>query len=313
MDTALLARPGLAVDPVHDGRHTLRDVPIARESSPYLFNLPDLGIAGFTYFWVNGRSEAGAVLALFGPGVGDQPITQKLADRPIPREMNFTNWEIEGFTLRQDLAFRHAEVSWRSAEASLDLAFDGFHPPYAYGAHEAGCPSFAASDRIEQSGHLKGRLTLGARTFEIDALGHRDHSWGTRDWGAFQHYHWFQGQTADGVSVHFWRFQALGRTHLRGYVFKDRLLAEVTDVDLDVTYNVDLWQQRMTAAVTDEAGRTTEIIADFYAHYTLVPDAALTLREGAARATYDGKPGTGWLEVAWPPGYLAHVAANGPY
>jgi hypothetical protein len=312
MDTALLARPTLAVDPVHDGRHKLGQLPIARESSPYLLNLPDLGIAGFVYFWVNGASEAGAVLALFGPGVGE-PLTQRLVDRPIPKDMDFTDWRIDGFTLRQDLAFRKADVAWRSPAADLELAFEGFHPPYAYGANAEGCPAYAASDRIEQSGQIKGHLRLGERTLEIDALGHRDHSWGTRDWGAFQHYHWFQGQTADGVSVHFWRFLALGRIHLRGYVFKDGLLAEVTDVDLDVTHNDELWQQKLVATITDEAGRVTEVRADFYAHYTLVPDPALTLREGAARATFDGRPGTGWLEVAWPPAYLAHIAANGPY
>jgi len=312
MDTALLARPGLAVDSVHDDRHRLSDVPTARESSPYLLNLPELGIAGFVYFWVNGRSEAGAVLALFGPGLG-QPITERLADRPIPLEMDFSDWTIDGFSLRQDLAFQRADVSWRSPDAGLELAFEGFHPPYAYGSNAGGCPSYAAADRIEQSGHIRGTLVLGAKTYAIDALGHRDHSWGTRDWGAFQHYHWFQGQTADGVSVHFWRFLALGRVHLRGYVFKDGLLAEVTSVELDVTHDEALWQQQLSAQVTDEAGRITAVKADFYAHYTLAPDPALTLREGAARATFDGRPGTGWLEVAWPPAYLAHIAANGPY
>jgi hypothetical protein len=313
MDASSLFRPGLAVDPAHDGRHQLGDQAIARESSPYMINLPDEGVAGFTYFWVNGHSEAGAVLALFGPGVGDTPITQKLADRPVPRDMDFSDWRIDGFSLKQDLTFRRAEVSWRSDEASLDFVFDAFHPPYAYGANKDGCPSYAAADRIEQSGYMKGRFEIRGRAFDVDALCHRDHSWGTRDWGAFQHYNWFEGQTADGVSVHFWRFIALGQVHLRGYVFKDGLLAEVTGLDLDIAFGDDLWQQRMTAVVTDEAGRTTEVVADFYAHYTLVPDPKLHLREGAARARFDGRPGVGWMEVAWPPAYLEHVAANGPY
>lgn len=308
-----LARPSLDLDPVHDDRHRLPDSPIARESIPYMINLPDVGIGGFIYTWVNGASEAGAVLALFGPGVGEQPIQQKLPDRPVPRDMNFANWRIEGFTMEQDLKFGHARIGWESETASLDLAFDAFHPPYAYSANADGCPAYTATDRIEQSGYLKGHLILGGKRIEVDALGHRDHSWGTRDWGAFQHYNWFQGQTADGISVHFWRFIALGRVNLRGYVFKDGLMAEVTGVDMDVTYNDALWQQRVTAVVTDEAGRTTEVVADFYAHYTLVPDPLLSLREGAARATYDGKPGLGWMECAWPPAYLDYVAANGPY
>lgn len=310
---AKLHRPGLALDPVNDDRHVLKPVPTARESIPYMINLPDPGIAGFTYTWVNGAGEAGAVLALFGPAVGDQPLVEALPDRPVPADMTFADWKIEGFSMKQDLLFGHADVQWHSPKVQLDLAFDSFHPPYAYGANVDGCPSYTALDRIEQSGHMKGSITIAGKTIPYDGLGHRDHSWGTRDWGAFQHYNWFEGQTADGVSVHFWRFIALGRVNLRGYVFKDGLLAEVTGLEIDVTFNDALWQQKLRATVTDEAGRTTLVEAEFYAHYTLIPSDKLHLREGAARATYDGRPGTGWMEVAWPPSYLEHVAANGPY
>jgi hypothetical protein len=312
-DHVKLARPGLALDPVHDDRHALANSPTARESIPYMINCPDAGVAGFTYTWVNGASEAGAVLALFGPAVGKEPLVEGLADRPVPRSMSLADWKIDGFSMRQDLRFGHADIDWDSQKVKLDLSFDAFHPPYAYGANAEGCPSYAALNRIEQSGRMTGSITIGGVTIPYDGLGHRDHSWGTRDWGAFQHYNWFEGQTADGVSVHFWRFIALGKIHLRGYVFKEGLLAEVTSVKLDVTFSDDLWQQHLLASVFDEAGRTTEVKADFYAHYTLVPSQLLHLREGAARATFDGRPGTGWMEVAWPPGYLDHVAANGPY
>lgn len=308
-----LARPGLRVDAVHDGRHRLPDTPAARESIPMMINDPDAGIAGFTYTWVNGASEAGAILALFGPGVGDAPVVRALPDRPVPRDMGFDDWRIEGFTMRNDLSFGTSTLAWDDADVQVDLTFAGFHPPYAYSAHRDGCPPYAATDRIEQSGTLKGGIAIGGRRFAIDGLGHRDHSWGTRDWGAFQHYNWFEGQAADGTAVHFWRLIGLGQVVLRGYVVKDGLMAEITEVALDIHYDAGLWQQRMTAIVTDEAGRTTEVRAEFYAHYTLVPSPLLSLREGAARATFDGRPGIGWMEVAWPPAYLDHVAASGPY
>jgi hypothetical protein len=312
-DAETLARPGLALDFIHDDRHALTSGPTARESMPYMINSPDVGVAGFIYTWVNGASEGGAILALFGPAVGEQPLVERLADRPVPRDMTFADWKIEGLSIRHDLQFDHADVRWDSPRAKLDLSFDAFHPPYAYGANAEGCPSYTAVNRIEQSGRMTGSITIDGKAIPYDGLGHRDHSWGTRDWGAFQHYNWFEGQTADGVSVHFWRFIALGKVNLRGYVYKDGLLAEVTSVKLDVTFGDDLWQKRLSATVLDEAGRTTEVKAEFYAHYTLIPSPLLHLREGAARATFDGKPGTGWMEVAWPPGYLDHVSTNGPY
>ncbi len=55
-----------------------------------------------------------------------------------------------------------------------------------------------------QGKHVKGTLTLGDGKIKCDTTaGHRDHSWGTRDWLAFQHYRWFQGQTGTDCSVHF--------------------------------------------------------------------------------------------------------------
>jgi hypothetical protein len=313
MHEVKLARQGLGVDPVHDGRHRLPDSPIARESIPMMINDPDAGVAGFVYTWVTGASEGGAVLALFGPGVGDAPIVEPLADRPVPEDMGFDAWQIEGFRMENDLAFDKSRLTWKSPTAEIDLLFEAFHPPYAYGAHTDGCPSYTATDRIEQSGTLRGTIEVAGRRFDYDGLGHRDHSWGTRDWGAWQHYNWFEGQCADGTSVHFWRFIALGKINLRGYVSKDGLLAEITDLDLDVTFNDELWQQSFVAKITDEAGRHTEVAGEFYAHFPLIPSDLLTLREGAARATYDGKPGIGWMEVAWPPAYLEYVQANGPY
>lgn len=63
----------------------------------------------------------------------------------------------------------------------------------------------------------------------------------------------------------------------------------------------------------DDARRDTEVCTNFNSHYTLISDTRLSLRKGAARATFDGQPGLGWLEVAWSPAYLEHVAKNGPY
>lgn len=307
-------RANLSVDTQHDNRHELPDSPYGRESIPYVVHLPDHEIAAFTYTWANKTGEAGAALAIFGPGVGDNPIEQALPDRPVPSDMDFANWVIESFSMRQSLDFKRAEIKWVTDAATVEFSFDAIHPPYAYSSHADGCPAYTAVDRIEQGGKVKGQFTLGDRSIPFDTLGHRDHSWGTRIWEAFQHYNWFQGQSADGSTVvHYWRFLALGRMNLRGYVLKDNVMAEVTNVTTDVDYSDDLWQQRLVSTVHDEAGRVTEVTADFYAHYTLKPSDAVHLRESAARATYDGAPGLGWMEAAWSPDYVDFISKNGPF
>src|SRR5690606_38770823 len=105
-------------------------------------------------------------------------------------------------------------------DVTIDFTFQGFHPPYAYGSNVLGCPKYCADDRIEQSGTVKGSITLGSKIIYFDTTSHRDHSWGSRDWKAFLNYRWFHGQVGDQIAVHFWHLHALGRTDLYGYVFK---------------------------------------------------------------------------------------------
>jgi hypothetical protein len=312
-DIAVLAESELAIDPKHDGRHKLPDTEHGRESIPYIVVLPDEQIAFFTYPWVSARGEAGAAFAIFGPGVGDTPIQQRLVDRPVPADMNFDNWQIDGFSMKQDLKMDKAHVRWETPEAMVDFEYEAFHPAYAYGSDPRGCPSYCATDRIEQAGRVTGTLRIGQRTIDFEATGHRDHSWGTRDWIPFQQYEWFVGQVGDEVSVHFWHFHALGKEHVRGYVFKDGLMSLVDTVAVEVTYDDQYWQTAYRAEIVDKAGRSTRIETKVFGTYCLVPHPEISLNESAGRTLFDGKPGIGWMECAWPTRYLEHIRSNGPY
>jgi hypothetical protein len=310
---SVLAEPEMAIDSVHDGRHDLPNVAHGRESIPYIVVLPEHKIAFFTYTWVSAAGEAGAALAVFGPGVGTAPIQQRLADRPVPQDMNFDNWQIEGFSMKQDLKFDLAHLRWETPEATVDFSFEAYHPPYSYGADPRGCPAYCATDRVEQAGKVKGTLRLGDREIAFEGTGHRDHSWGTRDWIPFQQYEWFVGQVGTETSVHFWRFNALGKEHIRGYVFKDGLMSRVDTVKVDVRYDDQFWQTGYIADIVDAAGRATRVETEVFGCYTLVPHPELSLNESGGAAKIDGKAGVGWMECAWPTSYLAHIRANGPY
>lgn len=309
-----LSRPDLTVDAVNDGRHKLSTaIANDRESVPLLVNLPDEGIALFTYTWVNAESSAGAMLCLFGEGVGPEQLTMVFPDRPVPESMNFSEWKIEQFDMQHDLQFKTAHFHFANERVQLDFTFEASHPPYAYGAHADGCPSYCATNRIEQSGRVRGTLVLDGRRIEFDTTGHRDHSWGVRDWKAMQNYRWFEGQAGPDTAVHFWHLNALGTTRVLGYVLKDGLMAQITDLDFDLKYDDRFLQRHIDATITDEAGRTTRMTTDFTMHGVLIPSPEITLNEAAGRATIDGKPGVGWLEHAWPSDYLAHIRSVPAY
>jgi hypothetical protein len=105
----------------------------------------------------------------------------------------------------------------------------------------------------------------------------------------------------------------LGRTEVRGYVYKLGLMAAVVSVDVAVEFDKDYWQRRYSAKILDEAGRVTTMTTEVFGHYTLAPDPGFHLRESGGRATIDGKQGVGWMEIAWPTAYLEHLGKSGPY
>ncbi|MDN5873021.1 MAG: DUF2804 domain-containing protein, partial [Sinobacteraceae bacterium] len=192
------------IDPVNDGRHRLRDEPLERESMPYTISLPEHGIAIAIYTWVTKDHRAGAMLAVCGPAVGNEPIVEIADDIEVGPSANFDNWVVGPLHVQHALDLRNARIRGRGQRVALDAAFEASHPAYAYSVDSRGCPAFAATDRIEQSGRVRGSITVDGNRYDFDTTAARDHSWGTRDWDYAQHWKWVHAQTAD-TALHFWQ------------------------------------------------------------------------------------------------------------
>src|SRR5215469_16477419 len=120
-----------AFDPGDYQRHGLGTHYASRESLSYMLQLPDDGLAGFVYTWVNGESLAGAALCLYGPAVGDQALFEAVDGVAVDREQPFSDWRVGGLELH------HAErtsAHFDGDEPSIRFTFDGAHPPYSYGS-----------------------------------------------------------------------------------------------------------------------------------------------------------------------------------
>ncbi|MGQ0697049.1 MAG: DUF7064 domain-containing protein [Panacagrimonas sp.] len=303
-------RPIPTLDPVNDGRHQLKSGPLERESVPYIIVLPDEGLAAFCYTWVNNESRAGSAFVLFGPGIGEQPIAEAVDGIEIPRNMSFDDWKVGAVHLRHDLKLKTADLVLKGERASIEARFEAAHPAYAYGFHPDGCPDWAATNRTEQAGTVTGTIRVGDRKIPFKSTGARDHSWGTRDWQAPQHWKWLHAQAGPELCVHFWQIHARGRTDLRGYVFRDGRMAEVDSVEIDFEKNARYDQTSIDAVVHDTAGRTTRVTGDYFAVYALLPGPHTTLNEGAMRCEIDGKAGVGWSEFMWPTPYLDYLRSQ---
>ena len=301
----------LTIDPEHDRRHQLRADALARESLVFMLQLPEENLAAFVYTWVSGLGKAGSAFVVYGPGVGGEVVADFCDGIDVSADTTFADWHVGKVLVRHGEPFHDVDVSVAAGgRASLDYHFEAVHPAYAYGSHKDGCPGWVAENRIEQSGRVRGELVLDGRRIPFDTMGHRDHSWGTRDWFFSQHWKWLEAQAGPDRVVHFWEVEALGRTILRGFVVRDGEMAEVADVDVRFTHDESLAHTAVVAVVTDDLGRTTRVEGQTFALYPFVVSPQVTLNEGSMAVTIDGHAGVGHVEMAWPSDYLAHVCAR---
>jgi hypothetical protein len=117
---------------------------------------------------------------------------------------------------------------------------------------------------MEQTGHVRGHLDIRGRRIEWDRIGHRDHSWGVRDWGIPQHWKWFIAYTESGRVVNGWIWMARGEWGFAGYVVRNGATIPVSHIRHHADYNDDMTQRRLEADITDITGETTHLVLDVY-------------------------------------------------
>jgi len=299
-----------ALEAKHDSRHKLGNVPHARESLVFMLQLPEHQVAALLYTWVNGEGKAGTAFGVYGSGVGGAPVFDACDGIPVPDDMGFDDWRVGGVHVRHGAALQVADVSYTTRDASIEYHFEAMQPAFNYGSSREGCPPWMAADRYEQSGRVRGVLRIGERVLPFDTFGHRDHSWGTRDWGRLQHSTWLEAQTGPDVAVHVLQYAALGRTRFMGYVQKEGSIEEVTDVKVDFTLDDRMYHTSMQFEIEDAAARATTLNCELFALYEFKVSPLYTLNEGSMIVTIDGKPGVGHVEMGWPTAYLDYLRAG---
>jgi len=123
------------------------------------------------------------------------------------------SYKVEGI----DWRIRHA-----GRECGLDVLFRPVNECFRYvkgGGQEDGMWAVGAQ-HVEQGGVFEGEMWIGGQRFEFGpAYGHRDHSWGTRDWKAFDGYWLFSCTFGKDCAFNLWKGETSGTPFQAGYVF----------------------------------------------------------------------------------------------
>ena len=127
-----------------------------------------------------------------------------------------------------------------------------------------------AHGHVETSCRVSGRVQVGETVVElVDALGHRDRSWGPRDLTSCRNHRWFAGTCGPELCFSFDNILLEPDIPLElGYVVRSGVVDTVTSVDVEVALGPDcLTPRSVTAVARCESGEEV-VVRSTRAHQT---------------------------------------------
>jgi hypothetical protein len=292
--------------PTDDLIHDISGFENGRESLFWVFPFPEQGMLAMAYLWRDAHDgKYGRMIGLTDHLGGEPSYLNAQVGLDLEGD-DLDDCVVGGLHVRQPEPLTKATVDFDDGPFGLHLEAVGLHEPFSWRDGLGGCPSWAAHDRYEQATRTTGSVTIGGNTAAIEGgIGHRDHSWGTRDWRALQHWKWMNASTLDGtVSLHGWISFALGERQVNGYVSRDGVVSPIVEAEAHSQLDAAFMHTHVTGRFRTLDGRELELEADAVAGMPMVA-RHMHANEVAGTATLDGRPAIAHIEHGWPASYIA--------
>jgi hypothetical protein len=280
--------------------------PLWQESSLFVWHDRAAGVGGF---WRIGQEPtAAAVNSCFGlftaDGLRFRSNVTGAPLRPGDRGEAHMAW---GSQLK--VVFDGgAHIAADFAECEADLHFADFHPRFDY--HAIAMPGrvlAGAGHHFEVSGRMTGRVRIGEREIEIDALGYRDRSWSQRDWSQIRGTRWWPCVFGPDLTTHIIHVVLDTGILKVGYVWRDGGTMAIADSDVVVQMESDGLTPRGGEAVLHlENGEELRVRCDRQ-DGIVMHVRGYTAVETIGTAWLDGRQGMSNLEVCTNPAGGAHL------
>jgi hypothetical protein len=261
-----------------------------------------------TYLYLTSEGKAGLNVVLWGEG---KPMCFDRVEGETPASMDLDDFRLDGLSLSCATFGGPARLSYDSQKVSFDFTFEGRHAPFSYHDNPDGLPAWFAQNRYEQGGTVRGWIQTPDVRLDFDQPGHRDQSWGNRNWGMPQHWKWFCAYTPDGsVTLNGWIWMARGEMGCAGFVCREGLMVPVATIQQHATYDEAMGQQRLNAVLIDVDGGRTAVVLERFGLVKLPTRDKLgtILQEAACVGEIDGRPAVGQFETHWHQAYIDHLS-----
>jgi len=311
----------MTYDSSWDRPHTPSGDPNWQESDCYWFYDPGHRVGGFHRIGQKPNLAMGQVTAFVFAHDGERWVLNDSYTNPRaigPRDRWETGHRVGGHEA-EALGDQRMRFSWDEAECGATLEFyESFHAPrnWSKTGHSDSFMSNINSDgHLECAGKLRGAVRIGGQTYEIDALAHRDRSWGFRDNGrvSMHRYRMFSGTVGPELSfASFLLDLKTGEAMVAGFVSRHGVDLDVRDLRVVTAFDSDgLSPMAATAVLTLENGEQVKIHCEGVQGFmTPVPEAGAASSDTISTFTYEGRTGFLDLELSTNPGRGTYIPTD---
>ena len=202
----------------------------------------------------------------------DKPIKAYINEISIP--LNDLPEKIEDNHCKFTLIEPHKKWHVEYIDKRLELKFDSLarFKPFDYfegremeefSADYVDLLDTAAQRHYEQACICKGSYTKRktGESFDFEVLGHRDHSWGVRDWVYIDRWNWISAQFEDRT-VNIARIEGKGHLLIGGFISTKEGNRPVKDVQITTETKEDgKTPTSSTFLITDSEGQTLKVVS----------------------------------------------------
>jgi hypothetical protein len=304
----------MSYDETHDRPHTPLPHPLWQESDCYWFWDAAQGVGGFQRIGQHPNTGSGHVMLFVFEEGGERYMHYGM--HPVGPAHRDDSGQRVASSSAQALGNARMRYRWNEADCEGDLVFeDAFYAPRDWsraGHGTAVREKMNAGGHLECSGRIRGRLRIGARALSVDALAHRDRSWGPRDTTVVVQHRMFSGTLGPELSFACFSLALRnGARHQAGFVVRNGAEDDIRDARLIATLDDDgLSVLGGEARLTLVSGETLSVPCRARQGFLSVTDGYVST-DSIASLTYAGRTGFCDLEVANNPLRGTHVPALG--
>lgn len=303
-----------------DKPHQPSDDPKWQESDCYWFFDHETGVGGFHRVGQTPNRGKGQVTLFLFQKDGQRFVrshTYEPEDEfDLTSEARLEAKQQVGSHTVEALGEGRMRYTFEEERCSGDLEFyESFHEPRDWsktGHSDKVMENINSDGHLECSGRLRGKVRLGDETIEIDALCHRDRSWGVRDnsRASLHRYRMFSGTVGPELSFASFLLDTVdGAKMVAGFVVRDGVDLDVRDLRVMITFDSDgITPLASIAELTLENDEVVKIRSECVQGFmTPLSIANCATQDHISTFEYQGKIGFLDLEFCANPGRGAYI------